>query len=176
MKKIYLLIAMSIACITANAQSGRFSAGLELGLPMGDNADFYSLGIGVTARYEYPVADKISLIGTAGYQSFTAKEIEIPTLNGTEKIKPDPAAIIPIQVGAKYYFKEAWSGLYASAELGLHMFTFDGGSESNLGFATGIGYCVGKNIDLGLRYQIIPTEGSSFDYIGIRAAYVFGGK
>ena len=177
MKKIALVFALAMAAFTVNAQSGRFSAGLELGLPMGDNGDFYSLGYGVTARYEYAVADKIGLTGTVGYQSFTAKEIVIDLGPlGVSKFTPDPTTIIPIQVGGKYYFKESWTGLYASAELGLHMFTFDGGSESDFGFAPGIGYCVGNNIDLGLRYQIIPTEGTSFDYIGIRAAYVFGGK
>lgn len=193
MKKLALIVALSVAALTSQAQSGRLSAGLELGLPVGDYADFNSLGIGVSARYEYPVADKIAIIGTAGYQSFAGKEYEIstpvydlditsPTFGqvigtNTEKFKPDPTSIIPIQVGAKYYFNEAWNGLYGSAELGIHMFSGEGDSESKFGYAAGLGYCVTNNIDLGLRYQMIPFDGGfSFDYVGLRAAYVFGGK
>lgn len=95
------------------AQSGRFSGGLELGLPVGDYADFNSLGIGVSARYEYSVEDKISIMATAGFQSFSAKEFG--------GLKPDATTIIPVQIGGKYYFNEAWNGFYAGAELGLHM-------------------------------------------------------
>ena len=49
-------------------------------------------------------------------------------------------------------------------------------SATNLSFAPGLGYIVGENIDLGLRYQIISSEGGSTSYLGVRAAYMFGGR
>ena len=161
MKKIALIVLMSLAYISSQAQ-GRFSGGLELGLPVGDFSDLYSLEIGASLRYEYPMADKISIMGTAGYQSFLSK------IEGV-----DASTVIPIQVGAKYYFSEAWNGFYGSAELGLNIFTGGDESESKFGYAPGIGYCVTENIDLGIRYQMIPFDGGiSLDYHGRRAAYV----
>ena len=47
-------------------------------------------------------------------------------------------------------------------------------SDTNLSFAPGLGYIVGENIDIGLRYQIISGDGGSSSYLGIRAAYMFG--
>jgi hypothetical protein len=73
-------------------------------------------------------------------------------------------------------------GFYASGQLGIVFLSYSNSflgqsvsaSETDLGFAPGIGYHLDK-IDLGLRYQIV-SAGSSINFLGIRAAYIFSSK
>jgi hypothetical protein len=187
MKKMRLLIAVAaLVCgliQTSDAQVGRFSAGLELALPMGDFGDVAGTGFGGSLRYEYPLGDNIGLMATVGYLTFGEEDLgDFGTYT---------YSMIPIQVGGKYYFTEQQNGFYAMAELGVHSTTVDveipetnffgiiipgqsaSESSTDLSFAPGVGYHL-ANLDFGLKYQIISTEGSSTSYLGIRAAYVFG--
>jgi hypothetical protein len=182
MKKTLLRLTMVAALIgtslISNAQDGRFSLGLELAMPMGDFADGASVGYGASARYEMPVGDNLGLTLTAGYLMFGGKD-EGPDYS-----------MIPVQVGAKYYFNEQQAGLYLGVELGMHSFAytipaveFNGVvvseeqtvTDTYFSYAPQVGYHL-ANIDLGLRYQIISSDGGSTSYLGLRAAYVFGGK
>lgn len=192
MKKLTLCMAAFALAGSMMAQDNRFSAGLEIGLPMGDFGEVSSLGIGGTLGFEAPVADQIGLIAQAGYISFMGKEYETVTVvNGvvtTESVKADASGIIPVQVGGKYYFSDNQEGAYLGALFGVHMqsveevtginvttgtFETEKSLKSNFSFAPLLGYIVGENIDLGVRYQIISAEGGSSSYLGLRAAYMF---
>jgi Outer membrane protein beta-barrel domain len=194
MKKTFVKIMMvSAACIaltaattgTTQAQNGRFSVGAELGMPMGDFGDAAGIGFGGSLRYEYPIGDHIGIGLTAGYMIFGGKD-------GGPSWK-----MIPIQGMFKFYFSENQNGFYAAAHLGVHSLKYDfeytsytidpvtfqlvpytvseSVSATKLSYAPEIGYHL-ANIDLGLRYQLIATEGSSTSYLGVRIAYVFGEK
>ena len=64
MKKI-LLTFVAVACLSiASFAQGRFSIGAELALPQGDWSDFVGTGFGASARYEAPINDNISWMGT----------------------------------------------------------------------------------------------------------------
>ena len=166
MKKLVLSIFAVCAISVASFAQGRFSAGLELGFPMGDFADLSGMGIGISGRYEAGINENLNWMGTIGYLSFAEKD-DIGA----------KVSIIPIQAGLKYYFTESFNGFYAGAELGFNMVKveidndfFEGSeSETEFGFAPTIGYHLG-NLDFGARYQIINDA----DFFGIRAAYVFG--
>ncbi len=193
---MYILVAgalvLSAFTNTAKAgDNGRLSVGAELGLPMGTFGDVASIGFGASARYEMPMGDNLGLMGTVGFLSFSGKDITV----GTVTVKGNSQTMIPIQVGAKYYFTEQQNGMYGAFELGIHMssyttpayagYTIAGvtygaypettTTASNLSFAPGVGYHL-DNIDLGLRYQIISATGGSSSYLGVRIAYVFGEK
>lgn len=185
MKKSLLSIALVLGLVSTtlvtNAQNGRFSVGAELALPMGDFGDAASTGFGGSVRYEYPVNDNIGLTGTVGYLIFSGK-----TVAGVDG--PD-WSMIPVQVGGKYYFTENQEGFYAGLEIGIHSssiktpeYNFGGFiipsqtvSSSDLSYAPQLGYHL-ANLDLGLRYQMIATTGSTTSYLGLRIAYVFGEK
>lgn len=161
---------------------GRISVGAELALPQGDWNDFIATGFGATVRYEAPINDNISWMGTAGFLAFGEKDD-----SGAK------ATVIPVNAGAKYYFNgESFTGFYGGAELGLNFATvkvesevpvgFDPDtfepiydsrevkdSETKFGFAPQIGYHL-PSIDISLRYAIIED----MNYLGFRVAYVLG--
>ncbi len=186
-----------VGCGVAMAQENRFSAGLELGVPMGDFGDGYGIGFGVSLGYEIPIGDNLGFMAQAGYISFSGKDIEVL---GVTIAEAEAAGLIPVQVGLKYYFSENQAGFYAGLLTGVHMqsvktieLTTTGFEESsemqtNFGIAPLIGYVVGENIDLSLRYQMIFAEGVEVtatgveettvtnSYLGLRAAYMFGSR
>jgi hypothetical protein len=187
--KLTLAVAMVFISTGLFAQNGRFSLGAEIGLPMGDFGDAASAGFGGSLRYEMPMGDNLALTATAGYLMFSGKDQEIL---GVE-IEGADWSMIPIQVGAKYYFMEQQEGFYAQVELGVHAMTVktpsysttifgipvtvpeSSASSTELSYAPALGYHM-ANIDIGVRYQMIATEGSSTSYLGLRLAYVFGEK
>lgn len=175
MKKLFLSIALVIGLVSASSvafsQEGRFSVGAELAIPMGDFGDAVGIGFGGSLRYEAPVGDNLGITGTAGYLSFSGK-------NGGES-----TYMIPVQAGLKYYFTEQQMGFYGHVMAGLHFyksyeidlvnFTIEETTTSAFSYAPEIGYHL-DNIDFGLRYQFVSTEGSTTSYLGLRVAYVFG--
>lgn len=176
-----LFIAVACALLSTNvasAQNGRFSIGAEVSLPMGDFGDAVGIGVGGSLRYEIPMGDNLGLTATAGFLSFSAKETDGIT-----------ETMIPVQLGAKYYFQEQQEGFYGMVEVGIHSMTiktpaYDFGiiqipsesvSETDLSYAPEVGYHL-ANFDIGVRYQMIATTGSTTSYLGLRLAYVLGEK
>lgn len=197
MKKIILGLAAFAMAGGIIAQENRFSAGLELGLPMGDFGDAYGIGFGATLGFELPVGDNLGFMAQAGYISFSGKDIDV----GPITVETDAAGMIPVQVGLKYYFTDDQEGFYAGLLTGLHMqsvktasVSLTGGVEektelkSNFGVAPLVGYIIGENIDISLRYQMIFAEGVEVtatgveektvtnSYLGLRVAYMFGSR
>jgi hypothetical protein len=161
---LLLTAALVIFSVASSFAQGRFSIGANLALPQGDISDYYGIGFGADVRYESPINDNLSWMATAGYLAFGEKDDSGVKLS-----------VIPINAGLKYYFTESFNGFYAGAELGFNIAKakFDGGSvsETEFGFAPQIGYHL-ANFDFALRYAIIDNA----DFVGLRAAYVFGGE
>ena len=122
MKKTLFSIALVLGLIgsasKSEAHDGRFSIGAELGIPMGDFGDVSGIGIGGTIRYEAPVSDNLGITGTAGYISFSGKDFTIAGYTVTG----ESSYLIPVQVGAKYYFDRQQEGLYGHVMFGVHMY------------------------------------------------------
>ncbi|HYF69989.1 MAG TPA: outer membrane beta-barrel protein [Ohtaekwangia sp.] len=164
---VLMTFALCTFVVVSSMAQGRFSVGAELALPQGDINDAIGAGFGVTARYEAPINDNLSWMGTAGFLTFGEKD--------DSGVK---ATIIPINAGIKYYFNgESFTGFYGGAELGLNFASVkidaidETDSETKFGFAPQIGYHL-PVIDISLRYSIIDD----IDYLGLRVAYVFGGN
>jgi len=175
MKKLVLMLALTAASVSFASAQGRFSVGPEVAIPMSDFGDLVGVGIGGSLRYEAPINENLSWMGTVGFISFGKKSFD----DGFGGEYDFSATIIPIQAGLKYYFTESFSGFYAGAELGANLVkgkaSGDGvsvsDSETKFGFAPQVGYHLSV-IDISARYQII----SDSNYLGFRIAYVFGGK
>ncbi len=186
MKKTFLLFAIvALIGVTTelSAQEFRGSAGLEIALPMGDFGDVFTLGYGLSVGGELPLGDNIGVTGTVGYT--------LLSVDSDLKDVVKSSAMIPAQVGLKYYFNEQQMGPYAHGQLGIHSLSITtedvefGGvvvaegsteSESNFSWAIGAGYFLNETIDIGLRYNsITPGEDAEdpSNYIGVRAAYNF---
>ncbi|MFB6306233.1 MAG: outer membrane beta-barrel protein [Flavobacteriales bacterium] len=154
-----LVAILTSFSFTSKAQEGGFSAGAEIGLPMGDFGDFASTGFGASIRYEAGMSDNLALTGDLGYLTFSTDFDESVNM-------------IPIQAGAKYYTDEVGSGFYAMGQFGVHNTSFGDNSETNLSFAPSAGYAM-ESIDIGLRYQVVNGDNTNTSYIGLRGAYKF---
>ncbi len=176
--KLSLILAATCLIMVATASSsfaqGRFSIGANLGLPMGSFGDGVNTGFGGTVAYEAPINDKLNWTGTAGYLTFSVK--------GSTSGASASTNLIPILGGVKYYMTESFNGFYVSGQLGLTIasISYDltsvglgtgTNSETDFTIAPGVGYHL-ASIDIGASYQII----SNANYVGLRVAYVFGGK
>lgn len=125
MKKLFLLLLLvptlalsqSSTYRTGYGTPGRmsFGVGAEFLLPVTEGfKDAFNLGIGGTARGEYAFTPDLSMMLTAGYISYSAKEIA--------GVTPDAASMIPITAGLKYYFMPGTMRFYGAFDLGITIF------------------------------------------------------
>lgn len=182
MKKLFSVLFVVLFAFTfANAQSKMaVGVGGNLALPMGTFGDVAGMGFGGGASFQYSFSENIVSTATVTYLMFGEKD-----LSGIGKYS---YSIIPIHVGAKYYF----GSFYTSAETGMNLIsltvdipartlfgvTIPGSSSSTssseFGFAVGAGYelPMGKNaLDLSVKYQ---NYASSTAAINVGVAYKFG--
>ena len=203
MKVKMILAAVAAMCTTlATAQENRFSAGLELGLPMGDFGKAAGIGFGASLGFEMPVSQNLGIVAQLGYLNFSGKDMTVAGM----KVEGSSQGVIPIQVGAKYYVSDGQEGFYVGLLTGVHMamvkvpeitvdpvtfaVTTEEKTQTNTNFSLAplVGFMVTENIDVSLRYQMIfastevvnpvtmaVTKDSSMNsYLGVRIAYMFG--
>lgn len=174
MKKLLLLTAVAglfaFSSVNAQTKAPKLSVGAEFAFPMGDFGDGYNLGYGGSLQYQHPVAENLLVTGSAGYTTFTGKEVTV--LGATYKA-PSWGAI-PVKAGARYYFGE---NFFAAGELGAAIPTKDGGKTAFV-YAPGIGvdFPVSDkgSVELGGRYEAWSANSTTNGFIGLRLAYNFG--
>ena len=172
------------------AQKSQASFGLDLALP----SDFGGMGIGVSERFERFVTNRASMSLTAGYYSFSPKDL--PNSAGSTLVAAR-VSMAPIQLGARLYFPSskispgAW---FITFESGVHLvntrlissaLAVKIASESNFSFAPGLGIRI-RRFDVEFRQQfithlseqqqIISNQKSSINFTTIRLAYVLYSK
>ncbi len=171
MKKLiiatFLVSATFMAHSQVNPSKGdlKFSAGAELGLPIGDFADASTFGFGLSVQADYYIFDKLSLNLNVGVLSYQGKS---QNLLGNS-VKLPNLTIIPVVAGTKYWITDKF---YGSAQLGLSFLSYNGVNSRDFTYAPGIGYQFTK-MDVQLKYNSINTDGGSLDNIGLRVAYHF---
>lgn len=178
MKKLLLLTAIAGVFSFSNvkaqdaAMSGpKLGIGAEFGFPMGDFGDVYKFGVGGSLTYQHPIASKLNLTGSAGYLSFTGKDVELP---GIGTVKFDAAKYIPVKAGLRYFLAE---NIYVGGELGASFSTADEGKTA-FAWAPGIGVefpvADKSTIELGGRYEGWSYDGGTNAFVGLRLAWNFG--
>ena len=195
MKKALLTIAVVclavLVAVPASAQSKMsLSIGGDVLLPIGDFGNVYSIGFGGTVRGQYDFTPMFSAGLSAGYFTWTAKDV------AAGLVKPSFKGV-PIRVFGKYYFMpEGKLRVYGMAELGLFFwssevtlpsFTIPGvgtigggtvsatGSDFSYAPVLGVEVPIGKTtmLDGSVRYDGIATSGSSTGNIGLRLGVKF---
>ena len=161
--KIYKFLFSALFVLAVSPAFSQFSAGLNLGLPSGDWSNFWGTGFGADVRYEAPIQDKLNWTASAGFLSFSGK-----TYQG---FSASSVTAIPILGGIKYYFQESNAGFYGAADIGFVIISGSGNSVNRFAFSPGVGYRLEK-FDFSFRYNAV----SDFNYIGLRAAYIFPSK
>jgi len=162
-KKIYRFLFSALFAFALTPAFSQFSAGLNLGLPSGNWSNYEGAGFGVDVRYEAPIQDKLNWTASVGFLSFSGKNYQGFSASGI--------TAVPILGGVKYYFQKSNAGFYGAADIGFVILSGSGNSENRFAFSPGIGYRLEK-FDFSFRYNAV----SDFNYIGLRAAYIFPGK
>jgi len=156
---VLVALTLSVYAQSTDEKPFKIGVGALIGLPVGDMADFASLAFGFDALCEYAVAPEFAVTLSAGYLDWAKK-------SGLSGVK---FGLIPVLVGAKYYFAEK---IYGSAQLGISFSTTSGGGSA-FTFAPGVGMKLTDNIDLLLKYQSASKNGGNTSFIGLRAGISF---
>ncbi len=168
MKKILivLLIFCSGKVLAQNTApiNSAFSIAAELPLP---SNSAYSIGVGISGKYELPIVAPVNLTFTGG---FTAMFYKSNLFNSS--LTPGAAGFIPLKVGLRYFFN---SGFNLEGEAGTVMGT-NYGKQKSFVLAIGPSFVIPLNhnkrsIDIGFRYENWTQQ---FHQTGIRIAYRFG--
>lgn len=169
MKKIlFAIIFVAGTATTCLAQNdgGKFSVGLEAGLPVGTFHKYSTSILGASLKYEHPIAEGLFITGTAGYANVHNKDFYY---NGALVAPASNGGVVPLKVGLKYFLTKS---IYAEGQAGAAFYTHLGGSPA-FAYSIGLGYKVSNHVDLGVRYEAWSKEGSPSGQIGLRLGYSF---
>ena len=158
MKKIILFfVATIITAATVNAQT-TFSIAGNAGIV----TDTYGkLAAGGDLQVDIPATTGLKITASGGYQNFSYKT------NAGVKFH---SSFIPVLAGAKFDLSKS---LYGHAQLGYSFSTVKGGSGA-FTYAPSIGYMLGNNLDLALKYLGISANGATSSAVVARLAYTLG--
>ena len=173
MRKILLLTVLIVSAVTVSfAQTskskdsgGKFSIGVDPGLPVGSASDYSSFAIGGDIKYSLPAATNFDVGLSAGYSVFIGKTIDI----GGTSIKAGNLKAIPVKLAGRYNFNGS-TGFFGEVGIGA-AFIQDGGGTA-FAYAPGIGYALDGGFEIGVRYEGWSKNGS-VGQIGARLAYSF---
>jgi hypothetical protein len=163
MKKVLLATILFVGvAVSSFAQSkdGKFSVGVEAGVPVGNASNAYNFVIGGSLKYDLPIATSTNFTVSAGYSSFLGKTIVT--------VKIPAAGFVPLKAGIKYFFA---STFYGEGQLGAAFSTQSGGGTA-FAYSPGIGFQFSKNVDLGVRYEAWSKNGTT-SQVAARLAYSF---
>ena len=169
MKKFYLFLAfVLILSSSVFAQRQGISIGGNVYFPVGDWAEFASIGYGGSATYEHQLGRNMAGVIYAGYTVFNGDE------EGTSW------SMIPALAGVKFYFspKMDW---YITGMLGANFVTAETTVAGVEGSASSTEFAFSAN----LGYELMVSEKGAVDftggfmyinqlsYFGLRLAYKF---
>ncbi|MBT0810493.1 hypothetical protein KIH41_04295 [Litoribacter ruber] len=164
MKKLLATAFFFVLSLSLYAQkdNNSLNAGLEVGLPVGIQSSWMSVGIGATAKGLYGVGEAGQVSATLGFIRHGYQGSS--TVNGG-------VSMIPIMGGYRHHFES----FYGEAQLGLAIvnsaFRVEGfgasGSTLNGSVAIGGGFLY-EDFDFSVRYQ---GYGTGFNTLGLRVAY-----
>ena len=173
MKKVLLtLVVVGAAALSTFAQSssssksdasGKFSIGVDAGLPVGSTSDVYSFVIGGDLKYEMPFSSGLAWSLSAGYSSTMLKS------EFKDEVGKSAFGYVPVKAGIKYTFDQ--SAFFVEGQLGV-VFGTQSGSGTAFVYAPGVGYKFTDNLDLGVRYEGWSHDGT-FSQVAARLAYSF---
>ena len=172
MKKLSLFtIFLILASTTLFAQKQGISIGGNVYFPVGDWADYANTGWGGSASYEHQLSKEIAGVIYSGYTGFSGDA-------GYD------VTIVPLLVGAKFYFTPKWDW-YIAGMLGVDFITADvtttiqgqtfsaSGSETEFAGNINFGYEVKTSekgaVDISAGFVYV----SDYSYFGMRLAYIF---
>ena len=173
MKKVLLALAIIAGTAfttfaqTKSGDSGKFSIGVDAGLPLGNTKDISSFAIGGSIKYELPIAAGTLFTVSAGYENFLYKSEykDFLKLGGIDR---SGEGFVPVKVGIKYYIE---NGFFAEGQLGA-VFGTRSGSGTAFAYSPGVGYTFDGGFEAGVRYEGWSHDGT-VSQVALRLAYRF---
>lgn len=169
MKKIILSLVAVMTFSLANAQEGAFKAGVNLGLPMGDIKDSFSLNIGLDVAYTWEISDEFNAGIGLGYSHYLGKTETFNYAFGVIEIKNDDGGFIPVYGTAQYSISE---NIFAGADLGYAVGISPSGNDGGFLYQPKVGYQTEK-VEVFLGYKGISRDGGSFSSINLGFNFKF---
>ena len=179
MKKIILTAAAVFALTFANAQAkkeskggdseGGFKMGINVGLPLGNIKDAYSLGLGVDLAYLWPISEGFQLGVTTGYAHYLGKTQDYDTGFGIVSVKTDAAGFVPVAATAQYSLTE---NFFLGADLGYAIGVSPSGNNGGFLYQPKVGYQMDK-IGIYAGYKGISVTGGTFSSVNLGVNYKF---
>ncbi len=171
-KSLLLVIAALALTAQAKAQSDKLQIGVFGGISISDFSRSIPYTAGIAGTYEFGISNKFALVGDVGYQRWY-------NLDWDQRVE-----FIPIQIGARYYLKSQFNGLYAGLIGGMNFsrLSFDdsfpgrlsGYERTDQGYSItpSIGYVFGQHFaaDLGAYYAFY---GANFVDMRLKLVYSF---
>ncbi|MDO5608073.1 MAG: hypothetical protein Q4G08_06430 [Capnocytophaga sp.] len=159
MKKILILVVALATFGWANAQSGELRVGANVGLPVGDASDLFSLNAGVNVSYLIPVVENLKVGGLAGYSTFFGKDV-----NG---VKVDNIGYIPVAATAQYTLLE---NLFVGTDLGYAIGIHPSGLKGGFLYQPKVGY-QSLDFEVYVGYFGINRENANLNAVTIGANF-----
>jgi hypothetical protein len=157
MKKLLFIAVFVITGLgTVNAQKGSFNAGVNLGLPIGDNSNINSLGISVEANYLFDVSDKFKVGPSISYLHYIGKD----------NVLGKSSSFLPIAAAGRYSVSEK---LTLGADLGYGIGISPGDQEGAPYYRPMVGYTISEKIMLQATYTAMSKEGFTMSNLGVGA-------
>lgn len=169
MKKIILTLAAIFAISFANAQDGKFKAGINLGLPMGDAGDLYSLSVGLDVAYMWSISDQFQAGVTTGYAHYMGKTTDIDTGFGTFSVDVEDGGFIPVAGTAQYSLSDKF---FVGADLGYAIAIAPSGADGGLLYQPKVGYQAEK-FEVYAGYKGIAVTGTTLSSVNLGFNYKF---
>ena len=128
-------------------------------LPLGDFGKSTGPLIGPLVRFGYRVTPRLELTARTGYLFGLGKTPDGVPAGADVSVH---ANLIPIWVGARYFFMEPYAGVYGAAEIGINLLSaggsvagksLDSKSSTREGFNLGVGYVISKDLPIDIRAQ-----------------------
>lgn len=170
MKKL-LLVAMVVAFgFAANAQEGKFKAGINFGLPTGEMSNVSSFSLGIDLNYLWEVGDKFELGVAASYLNYFGKTVTINFGGTSISGQASDLSFLPLAGAARYNASEEF---VLGADLGYAIGLSPDGNKGGMYYRPMIGYNVSEKTQINVSYSGITRDGSTASNIALGVAFSF---
>ena len=169
MKKLLLIAVFAICGLeTVNAQG--FSAGVTLGIPVGDAGNVSSFVYGADVLYMFNADEDFTYGVATGFQSYVGKTISVPGLGGgLFEFEVPNSSYIPLAAAGRYVISEKLS---AGADIGYAINTASGGT-SGFYYRPMLIYNMNQTMRINASYSGISANGGALSNLGLGIMFDF---
>ena len=158
MKKVLFIAAFLVAGVSMQAQEGA-SAGVNLGLPIGDAGDVSGFSIGVDFNYLWSAAESFDAGVAVGFTNAFGKTIDTPI--GSFEV--EDVQFLPLAAAGRFHLSEDFS---LGADLGYALGISDG-NDGGFYYRPMVGYSLSEKLGLTFSYTGISLDGGSWDTLNL---------